>query len=169
MRRVVLINAAILLVLGGSMAKGLATEYPDPIAYSGHATLGTPAQVSTLDACDSPEGDFTGIDGQYVDLGEGHEGWAGLLEGGDINGDPILGAADFDMYFYTADCDSIDDSSMAANAGDEFGFIPETARYAFVNLFVGAEADWTLTLSHPCLLDESLKPAFCYPDPDPES
>lgn len=55
-----------------------------------------------------------------------------------VSGDGPL--YDFDVYFYTAECDYIADTSMATPAVDEQGKIPADAAFAVADLYLGVAA-----------------------------
>lgn len=61
------------------------------------------------------------------------------------------GMHDLDAYFYAADCDLVDDFSMATKSSDEVGSIPAETRFVVANLVFGTNTHVRLCVAiTPC-------------------
>jgi hypothetical protein len=121
----------------------------DPVTrvQGGVSEIGSPC-LGSFDP-EVPEGAAQGVDGFWIQLPEGAAGHSATLTAADPN--------DVDAWFYTEDCSLIGPTadenaySMATTDpepnGNEEGTIPEIASWVAVDLYVGAAAEFTFTIT----------------------
>jgi hypothetical protein len=102
---------------------------------AGYVAIATEAAIG----CE-PDAPWQGIDSVLVELPAGSAGHTARL---DWAADAIT---DFDVYFLDAECQLLSDESMVTGDAPEVGIVPEGAVWAEVDLFLGADADFTLTV-----------------------
>lgn len=131
-----------MISLSGVLALSLAGP---AMAFHGFKATGTVTAGSllvhvteTVAPCDE-ESSFNGVDGHWYDI-EGFGGHNATLT--------MDAEADFDAFWYDESCDLIDDNGMAQkDLGEtERALVPNGANFVIVNLFVGANATFTLKL-----------------------
>lgn len=93
-----------------------------------------------MGACD-PTSDVQGVDGYWLKLPADAATKRATLTIRDVDDD-------VDLYFYDGDCSFVDDLSMAQKSfGEtEHGNIPEGATWAVANLYLGADAGFTVSV-----------------------
>jgi extracellular elastinolytic metalloproteinase len=144
------VQAAELQVFSGTVKElePLPPGPPDePITDQGTVASGTPVG-------DATDGGITAVDFQntcaFPPATQGSDGWVTELP--DSFGDGLHnvnvvgeGAAphDFDLYFYSADCELT--GTAASAAADESGTIPSGTKYVLTHLWLGAAEPFTLT------------------------
>lgn len=133
MRRLIIVAALTALAAGG-------TARADEV--TGHIEVGNPSTglglagiTERVDAC-SPGGNAEGIDGQWLTVAAGQSVVVTLTGG-------ATDLEDLDVYFYDAECNYIDDESMVTENPSESGTAPAGAAFMIVDLFSGAEANFT--------------------------
>lgn len=142
MRRIALFSAAFGLVILG-VSPAVAT-HGEVFTATGTVSVGNPITSVTggvtenFGACD-PASSQNGVDGIWYDI-QGFESHTATLT---MDSD-----ADFDVYWYDATCTFIDDVGMAQGflGETETALVPATARYAIVDMFIGTDGTFTLTI-----------------------
>lgn len=146
MKRLALSACLAAAVLGGpSFAHAAPTVLTGSALVGNTATYsGAPGVTEALAACSPDDADFNGIDGQWFSVAD-YAGMSATLRATDGN----ASVQDVDAYFYTASCDYIDDMAFAQNLpGDpEAGVIPSDAGFVCVDLSVGANATFELSIA----------------------
>ena len=99
----------------------------------------TEAEFVIFNTCASPPAS-QGVDGHVVELPEDFGSGTGSLE---VLGSDATGAYDLDVYFYDAGCSLME--PYMTDGADPSGAIPAGARWAVVDLLVGANASFDLT------------------------
>lgn len=150
MKRALTLAAIVSLLLVASALPGGAGH----AVFSEDGTIAAPNPSSPftggatekLAACD-PASPLNGVDGIWYDI-TGFGGHTAILTPGEDT-------TDVDAWFYTADCDFIDDDSMAQEfippfsetGGVEAAAVSFDAAFLVVDLFFGAGGTFTLTIS----------------------
>jgi hypothetical protein len=112
---------------------------------TGTVTAGNPATFLTggvseiFGECD-PNSSFNGVDGIWYDI----QGFGAHTATLTMNPD-----ADFDAYWYDETCTFIEDFTMAQNSigVTETAPVPATARFVVVDMFLGTNGTFTLTIN----------------------
>lgn len=143
MKRFALVACVLAAVCMPSLA------HADGNTLTGNILLGNPASGPLIGAsdfvaaCDTTS-PVQGIDGVVFDISD-RAGQTATLT---ADSGPT-GQNDVDAYFYGADCFPVGSVNMAANGPDEIetGKVPADAVYLQVDLFTGANADFTVTFT----------------------
>jgi len=140
MKRLALLACLALGVIGVPNFAQAATH-----TYRGTVLVGDPFEGASaiyseaFGAC--VDDSLGGVDGDMVKLDPADAGRPATLKA--TTG--ATGLEDFDANFFDAECNLIGDGWF--NDGDEAGTIPVGAAYVDVYLFVGADAQYTLSVS----------------------
>ncbi|PSG98256.1 hypothetical protein BRD56_01290 [Thermoplasmatales archaeon SW_10_69_26] len=142
MRNTIILLAAASLL---TMAPAAVAGHGETFEEDGEILLGQPGTnagvgVTELGAACDTESELNGVDGQWyaIDGFDDHDF--------ELTMDDTL---DVDMYFYTTECEFIDDGFDGAEAflgGTEDGTVPSEAAFAVVDGFAGT-GDFTLSIS----------------------
>ncbi|MPZ62530.1 MAG: coagulation factor 5/8 type-like protein [Propionibacteriales bacterium] len=144
------VQAAELQVFSGKVrgVEPLPPEPPDePITDQGVIAFSTPGG-------DATDGGLTGVAFQntctFPPATQGSDGWVTELPdsfGDGLHEARVVGEGpaphDFDLYFYSADCEVT--GSSASAAANESGTIPSGTKYVLTHLWLGAAEPFTLT------------------------
>ena len=142
MKRFALLACAGLVALAPGFARA-----DEPI--TGSILVGNPGTqfggVSETAAPCLPGDDLDGIDGAWVELPEDAGGKVLTVTATD----DMAALQDLDVYFYGAGCEYMADTALNAEGSGvaETGEVPAEATFAIVDLFTGANATFSLTLS----------------------
>lgn len=158
MRKFLVVGLAAFLVLGligapSVSAKKKKKKKPVPVVKTfteegtirvagptGAALKGvTEAEFTIANECASMPAS-QGHDGYVVEIPAEFQTGTGTLQ---VAGSDATGQYDLDVYFYDAGCTLME--PYLTNGADESGMILPGAKWAVVNLFVGANASFTLT------------------------
>jgi len=142
-----LLASATMIAVAGITGAGITQE--EPVVLTGTIGVGNPVLGVTEvgGACD-PSSPLQGLDGMWFPIA-GHDGWSATL-------DLPAAESDADVYFYDAECGSIDYDDMAQNFmalgidpfldNTEQGTVPAGAAFAVVIGYAGVNISFTLTI-----------------------
>jgi len=134
------------IVAGPSLARAETIRHTGTIQVGHPVTYIFGGVTENLAAC-NPNHARNGFDGRWYAIPPEKINAEVTLRATDANAD----LQDLDAWFYTKDCDYIDDESLGSEGmgATERGFVPDDAAFVIVTLFTGYQAAFELLLLEP--------------------